>query len=289
MSRYLKVRMVFDRLLLPADLRVLADHLVELAPRWSAGARIWMDWDGKRRPLDLAAPGVFEKEVPDAIAHDPTPYQAAVRGGDPGGQRFLGDVEIRGANPSLVAFVGLDTKPVALMADGTLRFGNDIDFVTARARVEGRPVADWAEGTLTRLAGALGPVWGAAWDVDEYDAKVMSKDPSVSYAAGWDLGRYLPGLFWRNFLGAPYVGLLGRDRLLEAPDPAAAREVGDGVMVGLPGRPGDFDTDAYQAAEQAALDWLGREHFYDWAVLGDRPTRAPDWRIDSTPDDAPPD
>jgi hypothetical protein len=44
----------------------------------------------------------------------------------------------------------------------------------------------------------------------------MSEGPRIE-AVGCDFGRFLPGLFWLNFFGRPYRGLIGDAHLRSTP------------------------------------------------------------------------
>jgi hypothetical protein len=81
-------------------------------------------------------------------------------------------------------------------------------------------------------------------------------------AVGVDASRYLPGLYWFNFFGAPYRVLLGAERLLELPA-HAVESVDDGVLVLLSARPDAWKTDEYKEAEARVLRQLGEKYFFD--------------------------
>jgi hypothetical protein len=48
----------------------------------------------------------------------------------------------------------------------------------------------------------------------------------------------LPGIFWANLLGAPYVGLIGRDRLISTP--AQVLTAGENVLLVVHEEPDDW-------------------------------------------------
>jgi hypothetical protein len=103
---------------------------------------------------------------------------------------------------------------------------------------------------------------------------VMSDGPAIA-AVGRDFGRYLPGVFSANFFGVPYVELLGRERLLDAP----AQEVWPldaGILAVRDTAPHAWDSPAREQADQRLLDHLGREHFFAKPHPPDV-SRAPDW------------
>ncbi len=126
---------------------------------------------------------------------------------------------------------------------------------------------------LDAIAPILNPVWGAARSSPEYRAKVITDVPPL-WAEGRDFSEHLPGLFWLNFFGEPYVRLIGLDRLLGSP--SEVMKVGDGVVVKLPGGPSAWESGDYGLAEDAVLGHLGREFFFSKRDRGRR-TRAPRW------------
>jgi hypothetical protein len=112
---------------------------------------------------------------------------------------------------------------------------------------------------------SLTPVSGAVHTGLEYQAKVMSDVPPYR-AEGRDFSEYLPGLFWLNYFGGPYVELIGLERLTGAP--VETRVVGGAVVVELPGGPSAWDSDEYRSAEDAALRHIGEEFFFSKDLPG---------------------
>lgn len=269
MSVYYEVEAVYDRGIeadgtLPAFEALLRDE----AGTWTEELRTY---DGPR-DQEPVEPGALDRAVPAAALARGEAYRAlAAQHGEPGTDRRHGSIELRGAGPVLNVVVSIDSEPFAPTGGKTL-MGNGIGVFISRARVEGRPALEWATAALERLAAETSPAWGAVHAPDEYQAKVMRDGPGAE-ALGRDFARFLPGLFGVNFFGAPYVELLGRDRLLDAPN-GEARPVGDGVLVVLDGK---RDDEARRADEQAWLEHLGPEHFFVKGQDGDRATRAPDW------------
>lgn len=94
---------------------------------------------------------------------------------------------------------------------------------------------------------------------------------------GVDYGRHLPGLYWMNFFGRPYVELIGRGRLLSAP--CSAQPVADGVLVRIGDTPQAWQSGEYKAIRTAVLEHIGAQYFFD----RERPnaeTVAPEWPTD---------
>lgn len=88
-----------------------------------------------------------------------------------------------------------------------------------------------------------------------------------------DYSEGLPGLFWRNFLGPPFVRLFSER--LESLPPGRARRLGDDLVLIQPyelsTQAGTPEADAH---ERELIALLGPECFYDH-VLRQKPTRRP--------------
>lgn len=82
------------------------------------------------------------------------------------------------------------------------------------------------------------------------------------WTGGVDLRQGLPGIYWANFFGPQYVDFFGSQKLPSVP--AYHKEkLPDGGFVILTARsPLDFGTPAVHALEQAVVDHLGRDAFF---------------------------
>jgi hypothetical protein len=78
----------------------------------------------------------------------------------------------------------------------------------------------------------------------------------------------LPGLYWLNYLGQPYLRLIGEDRLLSAPA-FTTRKVGNGVLIALDESPLNWQSPIYKEREAAMIAHIGRDYFF----LKDEPGR----------------
>lgn len=95
-----------------------------------------------------------------------------------------------------------------------------------------------------------------------------------------DPGEGLPGLFWRNFFGPPFVRMFG-DRLASVPA-TQRRELEDGIVLVEPYElPAQALTAEGMALEQQLIAQLGPECFYDH-VRQRKPSRVP--QLSTTPD-----
>ena len=101
------------------------------------------------------------------------------------------------------------------------------------------------------------------------------------WALGRDVRRALPGLFWLNVFGPPYVNLIGRDTLGSVPTAVTHR--GATVVAELYPTPADFATEAGRRARERALAHIGGKYFYD-RHAPDRQTSAPDFGLPEPPE-----
>ena len=109
----------------------------------------------------------------------------------------------------------------------------------------------------------------------EWYAKNMLLDGGLR-AIGVDMSRYLPGLYWLNWFGAPYCELMGRERLLSAPA-FDAIALGDGVLLQVDERPDDWDSSDTRYAR--VLEHVGDRYFFLRNNPGRR-TVAPDFGLE---------
>lgn len=142
--------------------------------------------------------------------------------------------------------------------------------------VEGQPTSAWARAFFEAMTVRLPISYGNVHSAEEFAAKNMIDDETGVRAVGRLLGKSLPGLYWLNYFGRPYVDLMGRERLLSAPA-YEAKPAGDGVLVMLDASPESWQTIAYRHREQATLAHLGKQFFFSHSDP-DRKTIAPDFR-----------
>jgi hypothetical protein len=270
----LDCEVVFDRYLGAGDaLDVLQEALVGLAPRWASRLRIWRG-PRDQRPIDTGRQGTLSAAIMVAAGERGPTYRSLVdRHGVPPFERLAGSAELRGSGPELVVVVSVDAMVVSPLG-AKQQLGNRIALQVRRPQV-GRSSGDtWLREAFEFLCARLSPAWGWAGSAREYWAKVMS-DPPRAEAAGRDFGRFLPGVFWLNFFGRRYRGLIGDDRLRSAPA-ERVEMIDDGVLIAVAGDPAAWDTPEYAVSEQRVRSHLGTELFFSKAEP-ERLTVAPDW------------
>jgi hypothetical protein len=128
--------------------------------------------------------------------------------------------------------------------------------------------------TLMRLVRS--PLAMAAADDDrerKIQYEVQEEHSSYQEFTVRDYSEGLPGLFWRNFFGPPFVHLFGQR--LEALPPDCVRRLGDELVLvqpyELPSQAGSPEADA---RERELVALLGSECFYDHERR-QKPTRRP--------------
>jgi hypothetical protein len=208
-----------------------------------------------------------------AGTHRGPTYARLVKRHGEGSGRILGSVELRGSNRSLSAYVSFDEEPVPRL------FGNVLSLYVERARMEGRPAAEWVEEGFTALCASLSPWWAFACADEEWDARNMDHVGGLR-ALGREPRRHLPGLFWLSFFGSPYVDLIGRERLLTSPCMASA--VDSGVLLATYQQPGDWRAPIGALRHRETLKHLGPQYFFD-RLRPDADTTAPPFQ-DSPPE-----
>jgi hypothetical protein len=256
----LDAEIVFDRLLSDADLAVLQEELVRLAPKWSTRLRVWRG-PRDQRPIDPTDPAALGRAVLAAVGERGATYERLVSEHGRGPlERLTGSAELRGAGPELVVIVSVDE--IVLSTLGTRKLlGNGIAIQVRRPNVAGRPGTQWLAEAFETLCVRLAPAWGHAEHPAEYWAKVMSLSPRIE-AIGRDFGRYLPGVFWLNFFGAAYTERIGAERFAALP-PEFTTTVATGRLVRLASTPQTWTTPDYAIDERRVRDTLGQRHFFE--------------------------
>ncbi len=266
-----EVELVFDRLLQAPDLQQVQDFVQSATGSWADGLTVQL-FEDDLRPVDVLQPGSLFEEVFAAVTWRGELFRELTKD-RPDADRVSGDAYLIGSTSDLDLFVSMNERPYVLMLTGRTLLFNSINFHLLTPEFDGWPAHEWVETALIELTPRLGPVWATVYMNVEYVAKVVAQKPSIE-AVGRDFGNFLPGLFWCNYFGPPYVDLIGADKLLSAP--AETSRLGEGIVVKLPGLPDDWDKDSGKQAESKVLDHVGREFFFDMADR-DRVTLGPDW------------
>jgi hypothetical protein len=246
--------------------------LATAAARWSSEIEVTDAVDGDR--WSVSPGGSLRSAVLSAAMTRGETYAALAAVEAAPASAALGSAEIRGLTSELVVVVSIDSEPLRRIR-GRLLLGNAITVQIRQPQVGGCPREEWIERTLPSLCEVCRPAWGACYDIDEYEARVMTRSPSFE-ATGRDFSRFLPALFPWNYFGAEYCGLIGRARLLGTPA-VFTRELGDaGVLVCIARDTAMWASEDYQRHQSLATEHIGPQFFYDHADR-DRETMAPEW------------
>lgn len=246
---YLQQPVFHDRLM-----RALHQAIDEHLPQWSADLRVAKNPDAK----NVASVG-RGGDLSQAIQQAAPP------------RRGLGSAVLKGAYKGLIFYLDSceETLPPEL---------NYISVEVNRVMaVDDRAPPEWAKGFFEGIASLLPVRYGNVRLSEEFDAKNLIDDANGLRAVGVNLSVSLPGLYWLNYFGAPYVRLIGKDRLLSSPAYDAKR-VGNGVLIALDVSPLNWQSAAYKEREAATISHIGRDYFF----LKSEPTRqrvAPDFLI----------
>lgn len=103
----------------------------------------------------------------------------------------------------------------------------------------------------------------------------MVDNETGAYAIGANVNKAIPGLYWLNYFGGPYVDLIGRERLLSAPA-HEVKPVGDGILIELDSSADAWQSETYVQREQAVINHLGTQYFFS-RLHPDRQTTAPNF------------
>lgn len=234
--------------------------LQKFAPRWGSGLHVRGPRQG-RQLIDVSAPGSLTKAVRARATERGALFrQLASEHGEPRSSRVFGQAELAGADPSLVVVISIDTD-VLSRAGANWIWGNRITLQVGRSKVEGVAASIWVRQMFEALCDSLSPYYGHAETFEECEAKNISHDDGGTQAVGVDVSRYLPGLYWLNFLGEPYCELIGTDRVLKTPCPEV-RRVDRGVLLALGTDPRSWNSEEYRVVEGRAREHLGQHYFF---------------------------
>jgi len=229
-----------------------------LLPKWSAGLRVARDEDSPD-PLLVGRAG----RLYDCL------HQAAPP------KRGLGPAVLTGSYKGLSFFLNHfeGTLPPVLNTMAIEVYGPSV--------IEGQAVSIWARTFFEAVTAQFPIRYANVRLAEEFRAKNMIDDETGVEAIGVDITDAIPGLYWLNYLGALYLDLIGRERLLSAPA-FEVKPVGDGVLLALDSSAEAWQSDAYRAREQATIEHLGKEFFFS-RYEPERKTIAPDFARESKP------
>jgi hypothetical protein len=247
-------------LLNPTYLGRLQDLLGTLAPSWSNSARICDPKEGTPQIRVKSANSLYESVWHDITTQGPH-YKRLVRQfGPPKYERPCGTVELGSDDRSMAVVLLLDDLSFRRSGDIWI-WGNHVTFQLRGKAVEGTSVDKFAMRLFEELCRRMEPSYAHAGAADEFFAKNILSDRNGTRAAGVDISKSLPGLFWLNYFGPTCVDGIGRSRFTECPA-LESKPIGGGVLLALGRKPRDWRTGEYRLGESAAMESLGQEFFF---------------------------
>jgi hypothetical protein len=248
-------------------LATLQAILTTRAPQWASGLRVY-DARVKGLTLDLADPLTLYKAVhAEATAPKSAFYRELERRfGETVDQRICDSVELRGAKKSLTIVITVDENRFNV-GPAIGRWGNKLTFQILGERVGGVAAEIFARDLYYDLCGQMEPWYARANATEEFSAKNISREGGGVRAIGVNWSQAVPGLYWLNYFAGPSIGVIGTDRFARC---AAAKPLGQGFVVALADRAGEWNNAEYQAREAQAKETLGSQFFFD----RDHPDRA---------------
>lgn len=145
-----------------------------------------------------------------------------------------------------------------------------------RMEIEGKDPVKWVWEFFESLSTLIHLRYGTAHSVEEFEAKNIDKAGGGRRALGVRLAKSLPGLYWLNYFGVPYVKIMGKDVLLTAPA-YDVRQIGEGILLALDSHPSNWYLSTYRDLENEVLKHIGPEFFFS-RIDPNRKTRAPDFK-----------
>jgi hypothetical protein len=264
-------------------LRQLQAVLGRLAPKLSAVLEVHSyERDRDRRPVDPADPDSLRAAVLEKGVERGDTFDALTVGDGAGRARRFGGVLLRGRGPKgrgVHLSIDFDSQVPARWAGDCWLWSNSIAGFISSERVEGVDRQQWVSQLAAALAETTEMLWGAAYLQPEFTLSNLDTSGNGLSALGRDVRTSLPGIYWLNIFGAPYVALIGSQRLVQAPAHLVTRR-GSHVIVQAYRDAADWST--HDEARRALVAALGVEYFFDRNDQARR-YRAPDFGLPELP------
>lgn len=251
---------------------VLVQILERHAPDWYQG--LYIEGIGKKHPVDLKRSSAVSEMLFQISTKAGPLYHTLMERSGRANSRVFGRGALRGSDTSLYVVAQHDEHILTRVQKMGVLFGNWLTISAHRKKINGLPVAQWAEQVMAEICAQM-EVWHAHAEMKEqYDAKNMLLDHGMR-AVGLDASKALPGLYWLNFFGQPYRDFIGEEKLLNAPG-HKARKVDHGILLRVHPDPTAWSSPEYLAKERAVLDHIGEQYFFN-KQRGFSGTLAPDF------------
>jgi hypothetical protein len=251
------------------------------AIQYSAGLRVLRyERDRDAIMVDVRRDGELRSAVLTQGGYRGETYKALASQDRPSHARRFGEALVYGADRSMWLSVQFDEYVPAKPSGDRWLFSNSITVHIDRARVGDSARALWALRLITEVGADPRLLWGASFLDSEFRAKNLHYGPDGMWALGRDVRASLPGVYWANVFGDPYIRMMGRGRLASVP--AQVLAAGKNVVVVGHDEPEDWAKPAVTACIDQIARHIGGQYFFDRRAP-DRQTQAPDLGLQPLP------
>lgn len=240
-------------MLAPERERAVLSWIRSALPAWGKSVRVDLDDEGAI-PTSLDDPAVLRKATVDSRGR----WQRSQEPAAPSEPE--GDFHLKGATPG-VSVMGLSRRRGFIRIMNEHTFGNELVVEILCPIVEEMEAVQWLARAMRSACQALTPDYAEAYTNEEHCARNVDFSYG-SRAIGAYISECLPGLYWLNYFGRELTEFLDAKKLLSAPVPIRER-IGDGVLLGLHADPHAWSTPEFEATWDSAMEWIGREYFFD--------------------------
>ena len=261
-------------------LLVVQELLIRHAPKVAASLEVHgFERDPARILVDLSDPQALREAVRiKGTERGPVAEDLSRLHGQPRYPRRFGSVLIRGRGPGtggLHLSVRFDAYVPAAPMGTSWMWSNSISLSVSTERVHGVGRQEWVARAVSEITDRTDVLWGAAYLNAEFQQSNLYQGPDGIHALGRDMRTSLPGIFWLNIFGEPYVELLGMARLLSIPAYGVHQSNQQVIMQAYE----DAATWADQrATKRALIAAIGADFFFD-RDDPDGPHRSPDFGL----------
>ena len=169
-------------------------------------------------------------------------------------------IELTAPSSALTLLVDVDEKPRVIVG-GEMHWANAVVLQVRKKNVEAETGWKWLRETTEAFLELAGVCYAHSECVEEFFEKNMVFDQAGLRAVGTDVLRHLPGVYWLNYFGPPYVRLLGRERLLSTPTAETAAR-GEGIEVLVAEEPDMWKAAEYERRVVSIRRYLGEGYFF---------------------------
>ncbi len=147
------------------------------------------------------------------------------------------------------------------------------------SEIEGQCINEWTMDFFSEITKSLPIRYARAYQ----NAEFTTKNLIGTSVMGVNIYKSLPGLYWLNYFGIPYVKMIGEEKitdsissLIEKHNGGLIEKHNGGILLCLDEDPFNWNTKSYQDIEQKVIACIGKQYFF----LKDDPyqsTVAPDF------------